>query len=89
MTDFVVEDVFHITGRGPVIARGRDVACRARDAGELFALGDIIHCGPLMATITGIERALVAGPTEAQGALLLRGVTKEQLIPGQIWSRVG
>lgn len=89
MSDFVVEDVFDITGRGPVVSRSREAAIRARDAGEMFALGDVIHCGGLMATITGIERALVAGPDEAQGGLLLRGVTKEQLIAGQVWSRVG
>lgn len=87
MTDFVVEDVFHITGRGPVITQSREAARRARDAGELFKLGDVIHCGALMATIIGIERALVS--PEAQGGLLLRGVTVEQLVPGQVWSRVG
>lgn len=83
---FVVGDTFWITGRGPVIIRPNETSKAARDAGQLFALGETIRCGHLEAVVVGIERALVMGPAgEAQGALLLRGVELDELEEGQVW----
>lgn len=86
MTEFIVEDVFRITGRGPVITRSRLASKEALQAGELFTTGQTIHCGELEAIVAGIERFPgFSQDAQLQGALLLRGVELEQLEVGQVW----
>jgi hypothetical protein len=82
---FVVEDVFVVTGRGPVITRSDAASREARDRGELFENGDVIRCGGVGTQVIGIESFCI--PNAPQGGLLLRGVALDQLAPGQVWVR--
>lgn len=88
--EFVVEDVFEVTGRGPVITRSQEAARGAWDRGDRWEMGDEIVCGSLHAVVVGIERFCVppSHPAHNDAALLLRGVEKGDLQPGQVWSRV-
>lgn len=86
MIAFTVQDVFVIRGRGPVVTRSEQSAKEARDHRDLFRTGDVVECGDLVATITGIESWAV--PNAPQQAFLLRGVEREQLAAGQTWTKV-
>lgn len=87
MTAFTVEDCFYIKGRGPCITRSEPPARAAFASGDLFAVGDVIECDGLAATVTGIERWAVPGP-QSQQSLLLRGVELAQIARGQTWTKV-
>lgn len=69
-----------------MVTRSEQSAKDARNRGELFATGDVVECGYLIATITGIESWAV--PNAPQQAFLLRGVEHDQLKTGQTWRRV-
>lgn len=84
--EFVVEDVFEISGRGPCIVRSHDAAKAAFAAGELVHVGATLVCGSLKATVVGIERRPVANPgAQPQQSLLLGGIDRSDLAIGQAW----
>jgi hypothetical protein len=88
-TTFVVEDVFTIVGRGPVVSRSQQASKDAWSRGERWRSGNVAICGSLWATVTGVERHCVAPthPAHNDGALLLDGVEPGDLHAGQIWER--
>lgn len=82
MTEFVCEEVFEVSARGPVMTRSSDVAREARDRGELFKPGDWVLCNGMRARVTGIESFLVPGAPQ-QGLML--DIDPDLLEPGQVW----
>lgn len=87
MTGFTVENALNITGRGPLIVSSRDEALQRLEAGEIFETGQVIHCGDLVARITGIEYfPVVDTKQQPQQSMLVRGVELEQLEIGQVWT---
>lgn len=83
---FEVADMFVVKDRGLVVTRPEAEARDARDRGELFEPGDIVFCGWMTATITGIESFRVHNAP--QSGIMLRGVALHNLHVGQVWKRL-
>ncbi len=92
--ELVVEEIFVIKGRGPVITRSKEEA-KKWPLGEhggpggpgCFKVGDQLECGELRAKVNGLEYFCIPGP-QPQQSMLLSGVEREQLEVGQVWRRV-
>lgn len=87
MTEFEVEEIFHIKGRGPAVSRNNDTSRRLYTEGQRWEPGDIAHCGDLTAKVLGVERfcVLPSHPSYFDGALLLGDVDENLIEVGQVW----